>query len=124
MKGRKPTTIVAGNVADIPRPPTWLSKEAKAEWKRIMPELVDRRILTPADMGMVETYVTTIGNFRALEREMRASGLIDPKLLRLQNQAAQTARQIAAEIGLTPVSRSRPSVREDDDDEADELGLN
>jgi phage terminase small subunit len=27
------------------------SKHAKAEWRRVMPELTERRILTPADFG-------------------------------------------------------------------------
>jgi phage terminase small subunit len=35
----------------------------------------------------------------------------------MQNQAMQTARQLAAELGLTPASRSRPAVRNDDKDD-------
>ena len=42
---------------------------------------------------------------------------IDPKLFRMQDQAIKTARQLAAELGLTPVSRSRPSVRDEDEND-------
>ncbi|MBN9345619.1 MAG: P27 family phage terminase small subunit, partial [Devosia sp.] len=42
-------------------------------------------------------------------------------LLRAQDKAMATARQLAAELGLTPVSRSRPGIREEEegDDDAD-----
>jgi len=119
MRGRKPTAISVGSspVTDIPRPPAWLTKEAKAEWRRIMPDLVERRTLTTPDMGMVEAYCVSIGRIREIEREIQASGSIDLKLFRAQDAATKTARQIAAEIGLTPVSRSRPAVRDSDDDD-------
>lgn len=121
MRGRKPASIAAGTspLLDVPRPPIWLSKDAKAEWRRIMPDLVDRRTLTTPDMGMVEAYCVSIGRIREIEHEIRAGGSIDLKLFRAQDAATKTARQIAAEIGLTPVSRSRPAVRDDatpDDD--------
>lgn len=113
MKGRKPSAIIAGNVEKIPAAPTWLSKEAKAEWRRVMPDLVERRVLTDADFGMVESYCTAIGRVRQIERMLQA-GELDLKLVRAQDKAMMTARQIAAEIGATPVSRSRPAIREDD----------
>jgi P27 family predicted phage terminase small subunit len=121
VKGRKPSTIAAGSstVVDVPRPPTWLSKDAKAEWRRIIPDLVDRRILTAPDMGLLETYCVSIGRVREIERQIQAAGLIDPKLFRMQDKATETARRIADLYGLTPASRSRPAVRDDtssDDD--------
>jgi P27 family predicted phage terminase small subunit len=118
--------ILAGSspVDRIPSAPAWLSADAKKEWKRIMPLLVERRILTDADMGGVENYCVAIGRTREIERLFkRAGGDIDPKLFRMQDKAIQTARQLAAELGLTPVSRSRPSIREDADDEESPLDI-
>lgn len=120
MKGRKPAVIVASSspVDRVPSAPSWLSADAKKEWRRIMPLLVERRILTDADMGGVENYCVACGYVREIETARRKSGgVIDPKLFRMQNQAIQTAKQLAAELGLTPVSRSRPSIREDSDDD-------
>lgn len=114
MKGRKPASIVAGTVSEVPRAPAWLSKDAKAEWRRILPDLIARRVVSDGDMGSVENYVVAIGRVRELERLLQA-GDFDVRLFRAQNQAVQTCRQLAAELGLTPVSRSRPSIREDDD---------
>jgi P27 family predicted phage terminase small subunit len=97
--------------------PKWLSPEAKAEWRRVMPILVERRILTTTDLGSLENYCISSGRVRAVEAEMQAA--TDPemrvKLFRVQDKAMASARLLAAELGLTPVSRSRPAIREDDD---------
>jgi P27 family predicted phage terminase small subunit len=114
MRGRKPELACdPGAVHTIIAPTSWLSKYAKAEWRRVMPELAKRRILTIADMGSLEGYCTAMSRVRELETLLRAG--IDPKLFRMQDQAIKTARQLAAELGLTPVSRSRPAVRDNDD---------
>ncbi|WP_421695479.1 phage terminase small subunit P27 family [Aestuariivirga sp.] len=115
MKGTKPQIRVdAKAIARTPRPPAWLSQHARAEWRRIMPHLVERRILTDADLAMVEGFCIATSRVREVEDLMRSGDMLDPKLWRVQNQALQTARQIAAELGLTPVSRSRPTIRDDD----------
>jgi P27 family predicted phage terminase small subunit len=127
MKGRKPAVIVASSspVDTVPKAPAWLSTYAKAEWRRIMPLLVERRILTDADMGGVENYCVAVGRVREIEKLFKqAGGAIDPVLFRMQDKAIQTAKQLAAELGLTPVSRSRPAIREDQNDEdLSDLGL-
>lgn len=117
MKGAKPHVAQdKAALIDVPRAPSWLSKEAKAEWRRIMPLLVERKTLTEADMGHVECYCVAMGRVREFERAVRVSGTIDLAMNRAQDKAMQTAKQLAAELGLTPVSRSRPAMREDADD--------
>lgn len=119
MKGTKPQMRTASNaVKKPPAAPTWLSKDGRAEWSRVIPALVERRILTEADMGALENYCLATGRVRELERAIQKNG-VDPILCRLQDKAMATARQLAAELGLTPVSRSRPSVRNDNDDDED-----
>src|SRR5690606_36103701 len=115
--------------------PSWLSVEAKKEWRRVMPILVERRILTTADLGSLENYCTAIGQVRDMERHLQEHGhvfesfkerdgeLVSTGLKRnpavgIQSDAMTRARLLAAELGLTPVSRSRPAIREDDDDDA------
>ena len=123
MKGRKPELAPDRNALDtITPPPGWLSKHAKAEWRRVMPDLTARRILTAADLGSVECYCIASSRVRELEALLRVS--IDPKLFRMQDQAMKTARQLAAEIGLTPVSRARTSIRDDGGDHDSDNPLN
>lgn len=126
MKGKRPNLVVDADAIDkIPRAPSWMGKHAKAEWNRVLPALVQRRVLTPADLGSVENYCVSIGRVREIEAAMQAAVEINPALFRMQDKATQTARQLASELGLTPVSRSRPSVREGaaDDDGANPLNI-
>lgn len=102
-----------------PPAPSYLSAQAKAEWKRIMPQLISRRIITRADLAGVEAYASAVGICRQIE-ELRAGGIIDKVQFGIWNRAAQTARQLAAEYGLTPTSRQRigsaaPAGPDDDD---------
>ena len=125
MRGVKPQLVVSNDaVTKAPAPPSWLSVEAKKEWRRVMPILVERRILTTADLGSLESYCSSIGVMREAQAILNVEGLVlDGKrhpAFGIMNAAQTTARLSAAELGLTPVSRSRPAIREDDDDD----GLN
>jgi P27 family predicted phage terminase small subunit len=123
VKGTKPQLRADPKaVSESGRAPDWLSKHARAEWRRIMPLLIERKILSDADMGSVENYCIAIGRTREIEQLIQASGEIDVRLFRMQQQAMMTARQLAAELGLTPVSRARPVLR-DPSDEAEDLSF-
>lgn len=127
MKGTKPELRQdADAVANIPAP-DWLSKDARKEWGRVMPILTERRILTDADLGGLENYCICIGRVRETERliQTETEAEMQLKLIRVQDKAMASARQLAAELGLTPVSRSRPAIREEDDqdDSPNPLGL-
>jgi P27 family predicted phage terminase small subunit len=103
----------------VPKAPAWFGPHARDEWKRVLPVLVARRVICAADLAQVETYCCMAGLVRQIEQERQlGGGLIDVKLFGVQNRAAQTARQIAATLGLDPVSRSRlgSNAPEDDDD--------
>ena len=129
MRGRKPDlrTIPGGKSDDTrTKAPSWLSKEAKAEWRRVVPVLVKRRILTDADLGCLEAYCTAIGQIRQCQAvlsnpatatfvQSEQSAPRAHPAYRLMHGAMTQARQLAAELGLTPVSRSRPSIAEGED---------
>lgn len=105
-----------------PPAPKWMTDDARAEWKRIMPRLIADRIITKADLTGVENYCVATGRVREIETLFRVSGL-DKTLFGMQNRAMQTARQLAAEYGLSPVSRARVgTVANDIADEFDPLG--
>jgi P27 family predicted phage terminase small subunit len=83
-----------------------------------MPQLVERRILTDADLGSVENYCAAIAQVREMQAVLDREGHIvqtdkGPRkhpAVAVQSDAMTRARLLAAELGLTPVSRSRPSV--------------
>ncbi len=90
-----------------PPAPSYLSAQAKAEWKRIMPQLIARRIITRADLAGIENYCIAAGAVRQIADILALNPVPDLKLAGLQIRYAQTARQLAAEYGLTPTSRAR-----------------
>lgn len=127
MRGRKPDIGPdRAALTAATRAPAWLSKSAKAEWKRVLPFLIDRRVLTEADLSILASYCAAIGQMieaqRILQREgLTFTGAAGPKrhpATGILNDAQTQSRQLAAELGLTPVSRARPAVRDDDDDDA------
>jgi P27 family predicted phage terminase small subunit len=126
MRGTKPHLVIDNEaVSTSPPAPAWLSKDAKLEWKRVIPVLVKRRILTTGDLGSLENYCTAMGQVRRAECHLQTYGdLIDVEgtlkrnpSVGIQADAMTRARLLGAELGLTPVSRSRPAIREDGDDD-------
>ncbi|MGU3496298.1 phage terminase small subunit P27 family [Xanthobacteraceae bacterium A53D] len=127
MRGRKATTITTEELPpdDIPDPPAWLSDDARAEWERVLPILLnERRTLTIADLASFANYCTAIGQVAEAARILSKEGLTftgtsGPKrhpAVAIRSDGMTQARQIAAELGLTPASRSRPAIREGSDD--------
>lgn len=127
MKGTKPELRQDADALTAQAAPDWLAEDARREWERVMPILSQRRILTDADLGGLENYCICIGRIRETERLIQSEAEADMqlKLIRVQEKAMASARQLAAELGLTPVSRSRPAIRDEDDqdDSPNPLGL-
>ncbi len=104
--------------------PERLNDHARAEWKRIMPQLIARRIITKADLAGVENYCMAVGAVNQIAEIMAGMAVPDLKLGGLQIRYMQTARQLAAEYGLTPTSRARVgAVGTDDDDDDNPLAV-
>ena len=125
-RGRKPTlTADPEALTKAPPVPSYFGQWARAEWRRIMPDLIARRILVRADLAGLENYCLAVGVVREIEATRQtAQAPIDPKLFGVQNRAAQTARQLAAEYGLSPTSRSRIGrAGTDEDDSPDPLSF-
>src|ERR1700712_5603693 len=75
MRGRKPELATDRNALDaVIGAPAWLSKHAKAEWRRVMPDLTKRRILTAADLGSLESYCIATSQVRDMERLIAKEG--------------------------------------------------
>lgn len=120
-KGAKPHIVVATDGIETAPAPAWLSVEAREEWDRVVPLLIERRVLTKADLGGLENYAVAMGRVRQAEAAINLTS--DPeaiiKLARMQDKAIASARQLAALYGLTPVDRSRPTVRDAGGDDED-----
>lgn len=119
LRGVKPPIERDSNaLTKAPAAPKHLSPYARAEWKRIMPSLVERGILTKADLGGIEELCVIRGLARDYTEALRADPL-NKVLFGMLNRAVQTAKQLSGEYGLSPVSRARVGGAAASDDDSD-----
>lgn len=96
-----------------PRCPTWLGREGKAEWRRVVPKLAALGMLSTVDRGTLAQLCEAWDVFVTMRRklsEMFRVNEIDVVYQRLCHQksvAIATYYRIAVEFGLTPSSRAR-----------------
>lgn len=131
-RGVKPQIKTHGDaLVKTPNAPSWLTKDGKAEWRRVAPILVERRVLTEADLGTLESYCTAVARIREAERLIAAdgptyvssTGIKRHPAVSIQDASVKSARLCASELGLTPVSRGRAGGAPDDDDDLSPLAL-
>lgn len=125
-RGRKADPKPVGDaVSKVPEPPAEMTVEAKAEWSRVMPVLVERRVLSLADIHAVERFCEASGDIKIARAHITTDGAyVENRLGELKRhpafatlrEATAEARRWAAELGISPASRSRVGAHEDDED--------
>ncbi len=119
LRGVKPSISRDSNaLTKVPAAPKHLSPYARAEWKRIIPGLIERGIVVRSDLSGLEELCTVRGLARTYTEALTTNPL-DKVVFGMLNRALQTARQLAAEYGLSPVSRARVGSAATDDDDGD-----
>jgi P27 family predicted phage terminase small subunit len=115
-------------VACIPKCPKHLDKEARAEWRRITPELLKLQILTRVDRAALSAYCMAWSRWVDSETNLRKFGAVikTPKgypiqnpYLGIANTAIDIMRRFLTEFGMTPSSRSRINVTQDPGESSD-----
>src|SRR5215813_2198969 len=56
--------------------PTWLSKTARAEWKRISDDLEANGLLTSANQHILATYCASFAHWKESEADIQKNGLL------------------------------------------------
>ncbi|GAA2629673.1 phage terminase small subunit P27 family [Streptomyces axinellae] len=110
-----------------PNPPSWMSSEAKAEWKRVLPGLSRLDLLKPEDRAALAAYCEAWATFVAATRQVQEEGLtINAKQGTLPHPAVGIARSAgrelrswAAHFGLTPSTEQALARGADDGGEED-----
>ncbi len=99
-----------------PKAPTWLSREARAEWNRVVPELARLELLKSVDRAALTVYCETWATYVDAIREARRTGMsIESETgaikrnpaIAASHEAAALLRGMAQEFGLTPSSESK-----------------
>jgi P27 family predicted phage terminase small subunit len=114
-----------------PSPPRHLSREAKREWRRVVPELHRLGLLTRIDTAALEAYCEAYATWVDATKRVREQGMVfnspngwpvQNPYLSIANQAAKEIHRWLVEFGMTPASRSRVSVeRKDEKDPYEDL---
>lgn len=130
--GRRPLNTREPKPAPIvPRCPSWLDKEARREWRRIVPVLDKIGLLTQADMSTLAGYCQSYSRWQEAEADVTRRGVIitesrmnydvtkpNPAIVVAQKER-QLMMQFGARLGLSPSDRGRmtlPEVEDDGDD--------
>jgi P27 family predicted phage terminase small subunit len=115
----------------IPRCPAWLGPEAKAAWRRMIPELRRMKILTFADGEALAAFCQTYARWRAAEEFLVKHGDVYPirdeqgrvKCMAQFPQVSIARHQLHLlkgfyqEFGMTPSARTRIAVGDDEKDD-------
>lgn len=116
MKGRKPTITALRGALDKPPPaPAWLPKFGKTEWARVVPALVKNRSIAAHELSTIESYCIAVARIRETEAFLQKNGLTYESAsgakrrpeTTIHKESIEAARRLAAEIGITPASRSK-----------------
>jgi P27 family predicted phage terminase small subunit len=113
-----------------PTCPSFLSTEAKAEWKRQAGQLQAAGVLALTDRAALAAYCEAWAEFRAAAIAIDAEVKADPAgglmaaiaagLVGLKCKAVERMTRLAREFGFTPASRSRATpIPKDEGKQAD-----
>src|SRR5690348_9736601 len=76
-KPHKSTAKTQSSVpASCPEMPAHLTKEAKREWKRVLPMLLERGSVTHADSSVLALYCETFARWLQAKRDVEENGLM------------------------------------------------
>lgn len=119
-----------------PRAPTWLSREASAEWKRVAPGLERLDLLKEEDRAVLAAYCETWSQFVTATRTVTRDGItsevttisasgsettrtVPNPAVAIARSAGRELRAFAAQFGLTPSSEQALARGADDGEEDD-----
>lgn len=102
---------------ETPAAPSWLTQEAKAEWRRQVQQLERMGVLAKIDRAALAVYCQTWGEWVELGRLTKGARTISGSrsqvtnpLVTQRNAAALLLTKLAGQFGFTPQSRVRLST--------------
>lgn len=115
-----PTPLDFSATGEIGRPPTWLDRDAKREFKRIVSALADLDMLRSTDVGVLASYAVAYSRWIAAERKLSEEGTVinvdgsqgqvrkvkNPALM-VSSEAQKQMLRAGSLLGLNPVDRNK-----------------
>ena len=109
--------------------PTWLRKEAKAEWKRLVKELLPDGLVTLRDRSILAALCDAWADFHESEKVLQKEGrtfttekgyIGQHPAVAMKNNAREQIRKLGSMFGLSPSSRCQIEKPVDESAEATE----
>lgn len=112
--------LATGKKDDLQKPPTWLSKVAKAEYKRIIAEInkMENSLICNIDKNMLASYCESFSNYLKATQELQnqpftiykelsggGSVIAENPLINIQKKYADETRKFAKLCGISIDSR-------------------
>lgn len=110
--------------ATMPRCPSHLTGEARAEWRRVARGLHEAGLLTQVDRAALAVYCQAWGRWVKAEGQIQRHGevvktaagnVMQNPYLSIANRAMKQMREMARELGMTPSARSQIKVTPPDE---------
>ena len=131
--GRRPLNddVKFDVASDVPKPPAYLDRRAKTEWKRLAPVVFKTGLLTEGDLAAFGAYCAAFSHWYAAEKSLQARMSENDGSMTFTTDKgyeqqipevsiAKNARldmiKIAREFGLTPSSRANIKAVEKDEE--------
>lgn len=105
---------------DLPPPPDGVPEAMHSEWYAVVADLKERRLLNDSMLGVVRSYVMAQHTAALAEKSIAEQGVFvagaggamkpNPATGLLRSSRDMISR-LAGELGLTPTSRARKSLR-------------
>jgi len=118
LNRREPQPKAGGGLLE---PPQHLNEVARAEWRRVAPELVRLGLLTDIDHTALEAYCASYARWLQAEAILSKAGLTfttsegyiqqRPEVIIARN-SLQLIKVFCAEFGMTPSARARMVIPE------------
>ncbi|MEX1253323.1 MAG: phage terminase small subunit P27 family [Dehalococcoidia bacterium] len=110
-----------GKVVTVAKPamPRSLSPEAKAEWRRVVPELEEIGVLATIDRAVLMRYCTAWSDWCEVQALLTKSGplvrgrqgtFVRNPLLMVRSDVEATLSDLGKQLGLTPGARLRADI--------------
>lgn len=130
MRGRRPELKpIEGGKSPKLQPPDHLPPEMHGEWRTIIVDLQERGLLQESMFGVLASYVTSIWLISECRKAIAMDGAFvktktgEPKphpAAGMLSKHQEIVARLSAELGLTPLARSRkgllPDIPDDEDD--------
>ena len=115
-----------------PAMPRDMPEEAKAEWRRIVPQLEEAELLAAIDRALLVRYCCAWADWVELQGLIQQSGKVlkgarghlvrNPLWFQLQD-AGSTVTELGRQLGLSPVARIRAGVAHELPQKEEDEGL-